>query len=75
MSTSTFITCTSWGECLEGGGLFDRIAKHGRFHEGLAADAVWQMLLAQIYIHVHEVVHGDVKVENSLFLISNAATI
>ena len=36
------------GECMEGGGLFDRIARHGRFHEGLAADAAWQMLLAQI---------------------------
>jgi len=54
-------------ECCNGGELFERIAEQGRFAESDAADAAWQMLLAIKYIHSHNVVHRDVKLENFLF--------
>jgi len=54
-------------ECMEGGELFDRVAKLRRFTEADAANALYQMLLALNYIHSHAVVHRDLKLENWLY--------
>merc|ERR1719265_396241 len=54
-------------ECMEGGELFDRVAELKRFGERNAADALWQMLLALNYIHSHDIVHRDLKLENFLY--------
>lgn len=53
-------------ECMEGGELFDRIKTRGVFSEEDAADSAYQMLLALNYIHSHQIVHRDVKLENFL---------
>lgn len=54
-------------ECMLGGELFDRVVKRKRFTEKDAAKAVYQMLLAVNYIHSHDVVHRDIKLENFLY--------
>merc|ERR1712187_169982 len=54
-------------ECMEGGELFDRVHELERFSERDAADAVWQMLLAVNYLHSHNIVHRDLKLENFLY--------
>jgi len=54
-------------ECMEGGELFERVQKLKTFSEKDAAHAVWQMLLAVNYLHRHDVVHRDLKLENFLF--------
>lgn len=54
-------------ECVEGGELFDRVIKDGKFTENVAADATRQMLLAVHYIHSHDIVHRDLKLENFLY--------
>mmetsp|Transcript_73608 Transcript_73608/g.157874 ORF Transcript_73608/g.157874 Transcript_73608/m.157874 type:complete len:553 (-) Transcript_73608:109-1767(-) len=54
-------------ECMTGGELFKRVTERRRFSEKDAADAAWQMLLAVNYIHSHEVVHRDLKLENFLY--------
>jgi len=56
-------------ELMEGGEVFDRIAKNGgAFSEDDAADALWQMLLAVNYMHSQGMVHRDIKLENFLYM-------
>jgi len=54
-------------ECMEGGELFDRVVELKIFNEALAAEAVKQMLLALNYIHHHDMIHRDIKLENFLY--------
>jgi len=54
-------------ECMEGGELFERLAKRKRFSEVDAASASWQMLLAVNYLHNRGIVHRDLKLENFLY--------
>jgi calcium-dependent protein kinase len=54
-------------EHMEGGELFDRLARLKRFGESEAASAAWHMLMALNYIHSHGIMHGDVKLENFMF--------
>lgn len=54
-------------ECMEGGELFDRVTAKRKFLENDAAEAVNMMLLAVNYLHSHDVVHRDIKLENFLY--------
>jgi len=54
-------------ECIEGGELFDRVAKLKRFTEQDAALATRQMLLALNYLHSHSIAHRDLKLQNFLY--------
>mmetsp|Transcript_1909 Transcript_1909/g.6370 ORF Transcript_1909/g.6370 Transcript_1909/m.6370 type:complete len:521 (+) Transcript_1909:87-1649(+) len=54
-------------ESHDGGQLFERFRKTGRFPEDEAAHACWQILLALNYIHQHGIVHRDVKLENFVY--------
>jgi len=54
-------------ECMTGGELFKRVSEKKRFSEKDGADTAWQMLLALNYIHSHDVVHRDIKLENFLY--------
>ena len=54
-------------ECMQGGELFDRVVQRKRFTEKDAARAIYQMLLAVNYIHSHDIVHRDIKLENFLY--------
>ncbi|CAK9041140.1 unnamed protein product [Durusdinium trenchii] len=54
-------------ECMQGGELFDRVVQRKRFTEKDASRAVYQMLLAVNYIHSHDIVHRDIKLENFLY--------
>jgi len=54
-------------ECMDGGELFDRVTELKQFSERDAADAVWQMLLSLNYLHSHNIVHRDLKLENFLY--------
>merc|ERR1712159_352353 len=54
-------------ECCEGGELYDRLHRRKRFSEMEAALAVRQMLLAVGYLHAHDIVHRDLKLENFLY--------
>lgn len=54
-------------ECMEGGELFDRVIQRKKFTERDAANAAHQMLLALNYLHYHNVVHRDIKLENWLY--------
>lgn len=54
-------------ECMHGGELLDRVRVQKRFDEKDTANAVWQMLLALNYIHSHNMIHCDIKLENFMF--------
>lgn len=54
-------------ECLEGGELVDRLAELNTFPEALAADTTKQMLRAVGYLHSHNIVHRDLKMENLIY--------
>mmetsp|Transcript_10586 Transcript_10586/g.23103 ORF Transcript_10586/g.23103 Transcript_10586/m.23103 type:complete len:554 (-) Transcript_10586:327-1988(-) len=54
-------------ELCEGGELYARLAKAGTYAEADAAEATHQMLLAVGYLHSHNVVHRDLKLENFLY--------
>lgn len=54
-------------ECLEGGELFDWVVKCGPYPEREAADVARQVLLAAGYLHSHNVVHRDLKLENLVY--------
>nr|CDS32035.1 calcium:calmodulin dependent protein kinase type 1 [Hymenolepis microstoma] len=51
----------------EGGELFDRIIKRGKFTEKDAATIIAQVITAIIYMHDRGYVHRDIKPENILF--------
>jgi len=59
-------------EHLEGGELFDRVAQRRRFREAEAVHATRQMLLAVNYLHSHDIVHRDVKLENFVYDVKNS---
>merc|ERR1719203_1332496 len=52
---------------MEGGELFDRVTELKMFREEDACEATHQMLLAINYLHSHNVVHRDLKLENFLY--------
>lgn len=54
-------------EQCEGGELFDRIVKKGKYTECDAATATYQMLIAVGYIHGRNITHRDLKCENFLY--------
>eukprot|EP00747_Dinoflagellata_sp_TGD_P137137 gnl/TRDRNA2_/TRDRNA2_175638_c1_seq1.p1 gnl/TRDRNA2_/TRDRNA2_175638_c1~~gnl/TRDRNA2_/TRDRNA2_175638_c1_seq1.p1 ORF type:complete len:493 (+),score=80.86 gnl/TRDRNA2_/TRDRNA2_175638_c1_seq1:48-1526(+) len=54
-------------ECLSGGELLKRLQEKGSFSEAHAADLAKQMLLVVSYLHGHNVVHRDLKLQNFLF--------
>jgi len=54
-------------ECCEGGELYARLSRAGTYAEADAAEATKQMLLAVGYLHAHNVVHRDLKLENFLY--------
>jgi calcium-dependent protein kinase len=54
-------------ECLEGGELYGRLAELKTFPEPLAAETTRQMLRAVGYLHSHNIVHRDLKLENFLY--------
>jgi calcium-dependent protein kinase len=53
-------------EYIEGGELFDRIAKERCFDELTAAKIMKQLMSAIVYCHNHKIVHRDLKPENLL---------
>jgi calcium-dependent protein kinase len=54
-------------ECLSGGEVLDRVLEEEYFGEGVTADTLRQMLLAVNYLHAHNIVHRDLKLENFLY--------
>jgi calcium-dependent protein kinase len=54
-------------ECLAGGEVFTRLFEDGRFSEKHASKVMRQMLLAVCYLHRHNIVHRDLKLENFVF--------
>jgi len=54
-------------ECMEGGEVYERVARLRRFSEKDASHTLYQMLLAVNYIHSKSIVHRDLKLENFLY--------
>lgn len=55
-------------ELVEGGELFDRVVKRGRYTESSAKVMFYQMLLAVKYLHDNKISHRDLKPENILLV-------
>lgn len=54
-------------ELMSGGELYTRLAKCRHYSEADAAQTCQQMLLAVAYLHGHNIVHRDLKLENFLY--------
>merc|ERR1719181_1105354 len=54
-------------ECLDGGELYGRLSAMKVFPESLAAETTRQMLRAVGYLHAHNIVHRDLKLENIMY--------
>lgn len=54
-------------ECCDGGELYFRLQKRGTYTDLDAAQASREMLRAVGYLHSHDVVHRDLKLENFLY--------
>lgn len=54
-------------EYLAGGELFDALVSMNHYSEFDAASATYQMLLAISYLHAHNVVHRDLKLQNFVY--------
>lgn len=54
-------------ELMSGGELYARLAKRRQYSEADAAQTCRQMLLAVAYLHGHNIVHRDLKLENFLY--------
>lgn len=55
-------------EQLTGGELFDRLEQTGKFSEVEAAQVTLQLLQAIVYLHAHDVMHRDIKLENVMYV-------
>ncbi|KAI9225085.1 kinase-like domain-containing protein [Blastocladiella britannica] len=53
-------------EYAEGGELFDRLTKAGRFDDATAASYIAQIANAVLYLHAKKIIHRDLKPENIL---------
>jgi calcium-dependent protein kinase len=58
-------------EYIEGGELFDKIAKVKHLQEADAAKVMKQLLSAVVYCHINKIVHRDLKPENLLLVRKN----
>ena len=54
-------------EYCNGGELFERIIKNGKFDEQMAKKTVEKMLKAITHLHKKNIIHRDLKPENVLF--------
>jgi len=54
-------------EYMAGGELYKRLSSRKRYSEEAAAGTIRQVLLAVAYLHAHQVVHRDLKLENFLY--------
>lgn len=54
-------------ELMSGGELYARLAQRKQYSEADAAKTCRQMLLAVAYLHAHNIVHRDLKLENFLY--------
>jgi calcium-dependent protein kinase len=54
-------------ELMSGGELYTRLAQRRHYSEADAAQTCRQMLLAVAYLHAHNIVHRDLKLENFLY--------
>lgn len=53
-------------QLVEGGDLFDRVVKRGRYPESDARDTMTNLLSALAYLHMRGIAHRDIKPENIL---------
>jgi calcium-dependent protein kinase len=55
-------------ELCEGGELFDKLQRRGKFNEANAAKIMFQLLGTVAYCHDRKVIHRDLKPENILLV-------